>query len=97
MMKNICPVCEKYEYNFPVGCSDICNECGWEDDGVQRRDPDWKPGANRMSLNEARHAWRTMSMAEYVEWMKNLPRWPYDEEHMSMLQGIRTRYRNRLL
>lgn len=57
MMKNICPVCKKYEYKFAIGSSEICNECGWEDDAVQRLYPDFKPGANKMSLNEARTMW----------------------------------------
>ncbi|CQR71668.1 hypothetical protein SOV_04640 [Sporomusa ovata DSM 2662] len=37
---------------------EICPVCGWEDDGVQREDPDYKGGANQMSLNEAREAYR---------------------------------------
>ena len=84
MMKNICPCCEEFEHDTGIGCSDICQICGWEDDYLQRNRPNFKPGANIMSLNEARHAWRTMSKAEYVEWMKNLPGWVYDEESMSM-------------
>jgi rubrerythrin len=33
---------------------EICPVCGWEDDPVQRRDPDFAGGANTLSLNEAR-------------------------------------------
>ena len=36
---------------------DICENCGWEDDPLQRDDPDYDGGANEMSLNEARKAW----------------------------------------
>jgi hypothetical protein len=32
--------------------------CGWEDDPVQRADPSFAGGANVLSLNEARAAWR---------------------------------------
>jgi hypothetical protein len=38
------------------GSYDICPVCGWEDDGVQYRDPDYQGGANTESLNEARAA-----------------------------------------
>jgi hypothetical protein len=36
----------------------ICNNCGWESDPVQEDDPDYKGGANQMSLNEAKKAYR---------------------------------------
>ena len=36
----------------------ICNVCGWEKDGVQNDDPDFWGGANKMSLNQARKAYR---------------------------------------
>lgn len=51
-----CPVCGEYtfeeENNF-----EICAVCGWENDGIQKDDPDEKDCANRMSLNEAKKAW----------------------------------------
>lgn len=37
---------------------DICSVCGWEDDPVQAENPDFPGGANKMSLNEARKAWK---------------------------------------
>lgn len=37
---------------------DICGICGWEDDPVQAANPDFDGGANKMSLNEARKAWK---------------------------------------
>lgn len=37
---------------------DICPICSWEDDGVQNDDPDFAGGANEMSLNEAKEAYR---------------------------------------
>lgn len=36
----------------------ICSNCGWENDEVQRDKPDYKGGANKMSLNEARKAYK---------------------------------------
>ena len=54
--KHLCPICGQYE--FPEQDSlDICDTCGWQDDLVQEKDPDYRGGANRMSLNEAKTAW----------------------------------------
>ena len=49
----VCPVCKQYYFEF-----DICPVCGWENDGVQNDMPDYKGGANKMSLNEAREAYK---------------------------------------
>lgn len=38
------------------GSFDICTVCGWEDDSVAYDDPDYRGGANGISLNEARAA-----------------------------------------
>lgn len=52
----ICPVCGKHRFkeddNF-----EICPICGWEDDGIQRDDPDYEGGANEMSLNQMKKAY----------------------------------------
>ncbi|MEJ1969664.1 MAG: CPCC family cysteine-rich protein [Rhizomicrobium sp.] len=40
------------------GGYEICPRCGWEDDPVQARDPGFRGGANAVSLEEARAAWR---------------------------------------
>ena len=56
-MRNICPCCNEYEHDTAIGCSDICQICGWEDDYLQRDEPNYKPGANEISLNEARAIW----------------------------------------
>lgn len=51
-----CPVCGEYEFeeenNF-----EICEVCGWENDGIQMDNPDEEHCANLMSLNQARQAW----------------------------------------
>lgn len=37
---------------------DICDNCGWESDPIQEENPDYKGGANQMSLNEAKEAYK---------------------------------------
>lgn len=55
--KHFCPVCGKTE--FPdVNSFDICKICNWEDDADQEENPDEQDGANHMSLNEAREAYK---------------------------------------
>ena len=44
-----CPVCGKKV----LGYYEIC-DCGWQNDPIQTNDPDYKGGANEMSLNEAK-------------------------------------------
>lgn len=49
----ICPVCEDYLFEFPDDY-DICPNCGWENDGIQRSKRDYWGGANSLSANESR-------------------------------------------
>lgn len=49
----ICPCCGQTQ----VDDYDICDICGWENDPVQRNKPDYRGGANEMSLIEAREAY----------------------------------------
>ncbi|MBW7905417.1 MAG: hypothetical protein LC135_02880 [Phycisphaerae bacterium] len=50
-----CPCCGLLTLDEkPPGTYDICPTCGWEDDPVQYRQPDFAGGANELSLNEAR-------------------------------------------
>lgn len=37
---------------------EICDNCGWQDDGVQNDKPDYEGGANKMSLNQAKEAYK---------------------------------------
>ncbi len=37
---------------------DICSNCGGESDPIQEDNPDYKNGANKMSLNEAQQAYK---------------------------------------
>lgn len=54
--KRICPVCGKHHF-IEQDFFEVCPVCGWEDDGIQRDDPDFRGGANEMSLNEYKSAW----------------------------------------
>lgn len=36
---------------------DICPFCGWEDDDIQNKKPDYMGGANEMSLNQYKKFW----------------------------------------
>lgn len=52
-----CPVCGKYMFEYR-NCMDICDVCSWCDDAIQEGSPEYAGGANIMSLNEARKAYR---------------------------------------
>nr|DAR08421.1 MAG TPA: cysteine-rich protein [Caudoviricetes sp.] len=49
--KTFCPCCNVGM--IESDCFDICEVCGWEESH-----PDYKGGANHMSLNEAREAYK---------------------------------------
>ncbi|GHU76133.1 hypothetical protein FACS189461_3330 [Spirochaetia bacterium] len=51
-----CACCGEDSLDASVKFFDICPVCGWEDDPVQRNNPDYDGGANHLSLNEARRA-----------------------------------------
>jgi hypothetical protein len=55
---NPCQCCGEPTISEPDGY-EICDVCGWEDDYVQNRDPDYAGGANQMSLKEARAYWQS--------------------------------------
>ena len=61
--KHKCPVCGKYE--FEEYCSlEICEVCGWQDDPIQEKDPDYRSGANKISLNKAKENYNTKGYAK---------------------------------
>lgn len=55
MMSNVCPVCNKYHFE-EENAFEECPICGWVDDLVQRKNPDYEKGYNQMSLNKAKEA-----------------------------------------
>ena len=36
----------------------VCDNCGWERDTIQEENANYKGGANKMSLNEAKKAYK---------------------------------------
>ncbi len=50
--KYLCPCCKKYVFAEGPGSYEICPVCSWEDDKIQAENPDYKGGANKLSLNE---------------------------------------------
>ena len=56
-MKHRCPVCGEYEFEG-TNSYDICPYCNWEDNEFQEEEPDNNGGPNKMSLNQAREAFK---------------------------------------
>ncbi|MBQ8841105.1 MAG: hypothetical protein IJZ65_00545 [Ruminiclostridium sp.] len=52
-----CPICNKYVFE-EHNSLEICDVCLWQDDAIQENDPDYRGGANKMSLNEAKEAYK---------------------------------------
>jgi len=48
---NICPCCEQHDFTVPNNY-ESCPVCHGQDDLVQRMEPDFKGGANKLSLND---------------------------------------------
>ena len=59
----ICPVCgSKSKGEFPDYNS--CDICYWQDDPIQRKDPDYWGGANDLSLNDYKAKWEKEKQAQ---------------------------------
>jgi hypothetical protein len=58
-----CPVCNNC-YFEEDNDFDVCDICGWENDGIQLDDPNYRGGANPMSLNEYRRDWLRHNVAK---------------------------------
>lgn len=74
-----CPCCgylTRPERDF--GTYAICPICGWEDDDVQASDPEFKGGANDISLNKAKENYRLFKTVSPRKKFQN--REPLDEE-----------------
>lgn len=50
-----CPVCGCEIENHPYA---LCDNCGWECDPFLEKRPDYAGGPNKMSLNQAREAYK---------------------------------------
>ena len=48
-----CPCCGYPAFDHPPNSHYICGICGWEDDALQLRWPDYACGANKSSLEVA--------------------------------------------
>jgi rubredoxin len=60
-----CPCCGYFTLKQqPPGTFDICPVCFWEDDNIQFRDPTFRGGANRPSLEEARRNYQAIGAVE---------------------------------
>jgi len=53
--RNDCPCCGHKE---EIHLNDICQNCMWQHDSIQLDDPDFWGGPNKMSLNQARQAYK---------------------------------------
>jgi len=60
-----CPCCDYLTLvDPPTGTFQICPVCRWEDDNLQFVDLDYRGGANRVSLREARENFRRYGVSE---------------------------------
>lgn len=64
-----CPCCKHRTLDDEPGTFDICPVCYWEDDGIQRDKPNYRGGANDISLNEARENYKKIGAisSEYCD------------------------------
>jgi len=62
-MKYTCPCCGYKTLEKP-DCFDICPICFWEDDNIQRENPDYEGGANTISLRQAQKNYQEFGAME---------------------------------
>ena len=60
--KIVCPCCGEIAFK-EEGEYEICSVCDWEDDPLQRDDPNDDLGANILSLNAYKAAWKKKQAA----------------------------------
>lgn len=51
-------------YTLREESDDICRVCAWQEDIVQRKDPDYVSGPNEVSLNQARKNFKLFGVSE---------------------------------
>ena len=74
-----CPCCGFLTmFGSTRGTFDICQVCGWEDDEVQFNDPDYRGGANVLSLNESRANYAKFGAAKIKSISRVRPPLPHE-------------------
>ena len=63
--KTICPCCKQHHFQYQ-DFYESCPICGWQDDLVQRDDPNYPGGANKLSLNQFRKQWEATQTSDRV-------------------------------
>ena len=63
-----CPVCGLQSAYVEPESWEISDRCGWEDDPIQRAQPNFDGGANRDSLEQYRQRWRQDSIGMERAW-----------------------------
>lgn len=75
-----CPCCGYKTFSEELnGTYEICEICFWEDDLIQLKNPDYKGGANRVSLREAQKNFVEFGACE-IEMVKNVRKPKIHEE-----------------
>ena len=72
LQKYRCSCCGFNTLDSVPGNFDICPVCYWEDDNIQRDDPNYRGGANDMSLNEARQNYKNIGAisSDFLEYVR---------------------------
>lgn len=73
-MRYPCPCCGYLTFTEkPNNTYIICPVCRWEDDEVQTEDPDFRGGANRVSLNEAKNNFKLFGAKEerFIDYVRD--------------------------
>lgn len=83
-----CPVCNRYEFEQDNDY-DVCNVCGWENDGLQLDDPDDWGGANDLSLNNTR-----LEYALLMNPSTSRETQAAQKSHVSVNSAIHIKYKN---
>jgi len=73
-----CPCCG-YKTLDEIGVYEICLICYWEDDPIQRNEPNYEEGANRVSLKQGQKNYLNFGACEYD--MRRYTREPYKHEN----------------
>lgn len=70
-MKYKCPICGKAEFSSE-NSFEICNHCGWQNDGIQNEDPNFWGGANDLSLKDYRKNYQELLKVDpKYKWSQN--------------------------